>query len=326
MKLPRRRFLHLATVAVALPVMPRVTAAALDYPTRPVHLIAGFAPGGIIDILARLIGQWLSERLGQQFVVENRPGAGSNVATEMVARAPADGYTLLLDRSANTWNTVIYENLSFDFLRDIAPVASIGRGCAVMEVNLSVPAKTVPEFIAYAKANPGKINMATAGPGSGPHLYGELFKKMAGVDLVTVHYRGSGPALPDVISGRVQVIFDLTASSIGHIRAGKLRPLAVTTATRCDVLPDVPPIGDFVSGYNASGWDGIGAPANTPPGIIAILNREVNAALVDPTFKARLADLGVEPFASSPAEFGKFIVDYTNKWAPVIREAGIKAE
>jgi tripartite-type tricarboxylate transporter receptor subunit TctC len=324
-KLPRRQFLHLVAGAATLSALPRV-ASAFDYPTRPVRLISGFAAGGIIDILARLVGQRLSERLGQPFVVEDRPGAGSNVATEMVARASPDGYTLLLDSSVNAWNAAIYDNLNFDFLRDIAPVASIGRGCAVMEVNPSFPAKTVAEFIAYAKANPGKINMATAGPGSGPHLYGELFKKMAGLDLVTVHYRGSGPALPDVLSGRMQVMFDLTASSIEFIRAGKLRPLGVTTAARCSVLPEVPPIGDFVQGYDASGWEAIGAPKDTPAEIISILNKEVNAALSDPTFKSRLADLGVEPFASSPAEFGKFITGYTEKWAKVIRAANIKAE
>ena len=226
----------------------------------------------------------------------------------------------------NAWNTALYDNLNFNFIRDIAPIASIVRTPAVMEVNPSVPAKTVPEFIAYAKANPGKINMGTGRPGSGQQVYGELFKVMAGVDLVTVHYRGAGPALPDLMSGRVEVMFDPVASSIGYIRAGKLRPLGVTTATRMDVLPDVPPIGDFVPGYEASGWDGIGAPANTPPEIIAILNKEVNAALADPTFKARLVDLGVEPFANSPAEFGKFIVEYTEKWAKVIRAANIKAE
>jgi tripartite-type tricarboxylate transporter receptor subunit TctC len=325
MRLPRRLFLHLTAAAAIVPIAPRV-ASALDYPTRPVHLIAGFAPGGIIDIMARLIGQWLSERLGQPFVIENRTGAGSNLATGFVARANPDGYTLLLVSSVNAWNMALYDDLHFNFLRDITPIASIERTSAVMEVNPSVPAKTVPEFIAYAKANPGKINMASAGPGSGPHLYGELFKVMAGVDLLTVHYRGSGPALPDLMSGRLQVMFDPVASSIGFIRAGKLRPLGITTATRMEVLPDVPPIGDFVPGYVATGWNGIGAPVNTPPEIIATLNKEVNAALIDPTFKARLTDLGVEPFANSPAEFSKFIADYTEKWGKVIRDAGIKAQ
>ena len=302
------------------------TVLALDYPTRPVHLLAGFPPGGIIDIIARLIGQWLSERLGQSFVIENRVGGGSNIATELVARAAPDGYTLLLVNAVNSWNTTLYNHLNFDFSRDIAPVASISRGGSVMEVNPSFPAKTVPEFIAYAKANPGKINMAAAGPGSGPHLWGELFKVMADVDLVIVQYRGSGPALPELISGRADVMFDPVVSSIGYIRAGKLRPLGVTTATRLDILPDVPPIGDFVPGYEGSGWQGIGAPANTPPEIISILNREVNAALADATFKARLVDLGAEPFTSSPAKFGKFIADYTEKWRKLIRTSGIKVE
>jgi tripartite-type tricarboxylate transporter receptor subunit TctC len=325
MKLPRRKFLHVAAGAAALPALPRV-AWALDYPTRPVHLLVGFAAGGPLDTSARLISQWLSERLGQPFVIENRPGAGSNLATEIVARAPPDGYTLLEASAANAWNAALYDNLSFNFIRDIALVAGVRRAAGVMEVNPSVPVRTVPEFIAYAKANPGKINMATGGAGSAPHLYGELFKLMAGVDLVTVNYRGSAPALPDLIVGQVQVMFDVVISSIGHIRAGKLRPLGVTTATRLEVLPDVPPIGDFLPGYEASSWDGIGAPANTPPEIIAILNKQVNAALADPTFKARLADLGAEPFPGSPAEFGKFIVDYTEKWGKVIRAAGIKAE
>jgi len=325
MKFPRRIFLHLAAGAVALPAASRAVMAQ-NYPTRPVHLIAGFPPGGIVDIIARLIGQWLSARLGQQFVIENRAGAGSNIATELVTKAQPDGYTLLLVSSVNAWNTAIYDNLKFNFIQDIAPIASIIRTPGVMEVNPSVPAKTVPEFIAYAKANPGKINMGTGGPGSGQHVYGELFKVMAGVDLVTVHYRGAGPALPDLISGRVDVMFDPVASSIGYIRAGQLRPLGVTTTKRIEALPDVPPIGDFVPGYEASGWDGIGGPANTPPNIVAMLNKEVNAALADPTFKARLVDLGADSFASSPAELGKFIVEYTEKWGKVIRAANIKAE
>jgi tripartite-type tricarboxylate transporter receptor subunit TctC len=325
MKLPRRKFLHLAAGAAALPALPRV-ASALDYPTRPVHLLVGFAAGGPLDTSARLIGQWLSERLGQPFVIENRPGAGSNLATEIVARALPDGYTLLEASAANAWNAALYDNLSFNFIRDIALVAGVRRAAGVMEVNPSVPVRTVPEFIAYAKANPGKINMATGGAGSAPHLYGELFKMMAGVELVTVNYRGSAPALPDLIAGQVQVMFDVVISSIGHIRAGKLRPLGVTTAARLEVLPDVPPIGDFLPGYEASSWDGIGAPANIPPEIIGILNKEVNAALTNPTFKARLADLGAEPFPGSPAEFGKFIVEYTEKWGKLIRAAGIKAE
>jgi tripartite-type tricarboxylate transporter receptor subunit TctC len=325
MKLPRRQFLHLAAGAAALPAVSRV-ASAQTYPTRPVRIIVPLPPGAGSDFIGRLIGQRLSERLGQQFIIENRPGAGGNIGTEAVVRAPPDGYTLLLIAAANAVNTTLYEKLNFNFIRDIAPVASIVRAPLVMEVNPSFPSKTVPEFIAYAKANPGKLNMGTGGPGSGQHVYGELFKVMAGVDLVTVHYRGAGLALPDLISGRVGVMFDPVASSIGYIRAGQLRPLGVTTAARIDALPDVPPIGEFVPDYEASGWDGIGGPANTPPEIVTILNKQVNAALADPSFKARLVDLGADLFASSPAEFGKFIVEYTEKWGKVIRAANIKAE
>ena len=325
MKLPRRKFLRLAAGAAALPVATRI-AMAQAYPTRPVRILVGFAAGGPLDTSARLIAQWLSERLGHQFIIENRPGAASNIATEAVVRARPDGYTLLQASAANAWNAALYDNLSFNFIRDFAPIATVRRAGGVMEVNPSVPVRTVPEFIAYAKANPGKINLASAGPGSAPHLFSELFKRMAGVDLVTVHYRGSGPALPDLIGGQVQVMFDVVISSIGHIRAGKLRALGVTTATRLDVLPDVPPIGDFVPGYEATTWDGIAAPANTPPEIIAILNKQVNAALADPKVKARLVDLGAEPFVSSPAEFAKFIVEFTEKWGNVIRSAGIKGE
>jgi tripartite-type tricarboxylate transporter receptor subunit TctC len=325
MKLPRRKFLHLAAGAAALPVLPRI-ALALDYPTRPVHLVVGYPPGGVTDITARLIAPWLSERLGQQFVVENRPGAGSNIATEAVARALSDGYTLLLISSSNAANVTLYDNLNFDFLRDIVPVASIGRDAFVMVVNPSFPTKTVPEFIAYAKANPGKLNMATSGSGSGSDLFGQLFRVMAAVDLVTVHYRGVGPALPDLLAGRVEVIFLPVATAIGSIRAGKLRPLGVTTTTRRDALPDVPAIGDFVPGYEATNWEGIGAPANTSPEIIAILNKQVNAALVDTTFKARLADLGGVTITGSPADFGKLIADETEKWAKVIKAANIKPE
>ena len=325
MKLPRRKFLRLAAGAAALPVATRI-AMAQAYPTRPVRILVGFAAGGPLDTSARLIAQWLSERLGHQFIIENRPGAASNIATEAVVRARPDGYTLLQASAANAWNAALYDNLSFNFIRDFAPIATVRRAGGVMEVNPSVPVRTVPEFIAYAKANPGKINLASAGPGSAPHLFSELFKRMAGVDLVTVHYRGSGPALPDLIGGQVQVMFDVVISSIGHIRAGKLRALGVTTATRLDVLPDVPPIGDFVPGYEATTWDGIAAPANTPPEIIAILNKQVNAALADPKVNARLVDLGAEPFVSSPAEFAKFIVEFTEKWGNVIRSAGIKGE
>jgi tripartite-type tricarboxylate transporter receptor subunit TctC len=325
MKLPRRKFLHLAAGAAALPTASRF-AWSEAYPARPVRIVVGYPPGGVTDIVARLIAPWLSERLGQSFVVENRPGASSNVATEAVVRASPDGYTLLLVSSANAANVTLYDKLNFDFNRDIAPVASISRDAFVMVVNPSFPAKTVPEFIAYAKANPGKLNMATSGSGSGSDLYGQLFKVMTGIDLVTVHYRGIGPGLPDLMSGRVEVMFLPIAAAIGYIRGGKLQPLGVTTTTRRDALPDVPVIGDFVPGYEAINWEGIGAPANTPPEIIAIVNKQVNAALADATFKARLVDLGGEPFASSPTEFGKYIVEYTEKWSKVIRAANIKAE
>ena len=325
MKLLRRRFLQLAGATTGASIFPQF-ASALDYPTRPVHLLVGYAAGGVNDIIARLTGQWLSERLGRQFVVENRPGAGSNLATQAVVRAQPDGYTILEASSSNGFNATIYDKLNFDFIHDIAPVASTVRTFNVMEVHPSVPAKTVPEFIAYARANPGKINMASAGIGSTPHLFGELFKTMAGVDLITVHYRGAGPALPDLIGGQVQVMFDSIVSSIEFIRAGKLRALAVTGATRAAVLPDIPTVGEFVSGYEATGWQGIGAPRDTPTEIIEKLSREINAGLADPNFKARIANLGAETFASSPAEFGKFIVEYTEKWAKVIRAANIKVE
>ena len=325
MKLPRRKFLDLAAGAVALPVVARV-ARAQTYPIRPVRLIVCFAAGGPSDITARLIGQWLSERLGQSFIIENRPGAGGNIATEMVVRARPDGYTLLEATSTNAWNVALYRNLSFDFIRDLAPVAGVCRYAGVMVVNPSVPAETVPEFIVYAKANPGKINMGSGGAGTPSHLYGELFKKMTGVELVHVPYRGGGPAVIDLLSGQVQVFFGTVSVSIDHIRSGKLRALGVTTSTRMDVLPDVPPMSDFVPGYEASGWEGIVAPKDIPPEIIDTLNKEINAALVDANFKSRLANLGVEPFASSPVEFSNFIVDYTEKWGKVIQAAGIKAE
>jgi tripartite-type tricarboxylate transporter receptor subunit TctC len=324
-KFPRRRFLHLAAGAAALPAVARV-ARAQAYPTRPVRLIVGFAAGGPADISARLIGQWLSERLGQTFIIENRPGAGGNLATEMVVRARPDGYTLLEASSTNAWNTTLYRNLSFDFIRDIAPVASVCRYAGVMVVNQSVPADTVPEFIAYAKANPGKMSMGSGGAGAPSHLYGELFKKLTGVDLVHVPFRGGGPAVIALLGGQVQVFFGTVSGSIDHIRAGKLRPLGVTTGTRMDVLPHVPSVSDFVPGYEASGWECVGAPKDTPAEIIDTLNKEINAALVDATFKSRLANLGVEPFASSPAELGRFIVDYTEKWSKVIRAAGISVE
>ncbi|MGA6966744.1 MAG: tripartite tricarboxylate transporter substrate binding protein [Xanthobacteraceae bacterium] len=325
MKLPRRKFLDLAAGAVALPVVARV-ARAQAYPIRPVRLIVCFAAGGPSDITARLIGQWLSERLGQSFIIENRPGAGGNIATEMVVRARPDGYTLLEATSTNAWNVALYRNLSFDFIRDLAPVAGVCRYAGVMVVNPSVPAETVPEFIVYAKANPGKINMGSGGAGTPSHLYGELFKKMTGVELVHVPYRGGGPAVIDLLSGQVQVFFGTVSVSIDHIRSGKLRALGVTTSTRMDVLPDVPPMSDFVPGYEANGWEGIVAPKDLPPEIIDTLNKEINAALVDANFKSRLANLGVEPFASSPVEFSNFIVDYTEKWGKVIQAAGIKAE
>jgi tripartite-type tricarboxylate transporter receptor subunit TctC len=325
MKLPRRNFLQLAAGAAALPAVSRF-ARAQAYPSRPVRLIVGFAPGGATDIMARLIGQWLSERLGQQFIVENRPGAASNVATEAVVNAPPDGYTLLVATSVNAINATLYEKLNFNLIRDVAPVASIHREPFVMEVNPSVPVKTVPEFIAHAKANPGKINMASAGIGSGNHIAGELFKMMTGVNLVHVPYRGAGPALVDLLAGQVQVMFATMSSSIEYVRGGKLRALAVTTATRSPVLPDIPTVAEFVPGYESSFWSGVGAPKNTPPGIVDKLNREINAALADPKFKARLADLGGTALSGSPADFRKFIADETEKWAKVVKFAGLKPE
>ncbi len=299
---------------------------ALDYPTRPVRLIVGFTPAGATDILARLIGQWLSERLGQPFVVENRPGAGSNIGTEAVVRAPADGHTLLLVAPANAINATLYDKLNFNFIRDIAPVAGLIRVANVMEVNPSVPAKTLAEFIAYAKANPGKINMASAGNGSQQHVAGELFKMMAGVDMVHVPYRGGGPALIDLLGGQVQLFFGTTASTIEYIRTGKLRALAVTTATRSQALPDVPTVAEFVPGYEASSWYGIGAPTGTPAEIVDKLNQEINAGLADPKIKARLADMGGTALAGPPAEFGKLIADETEKWAKVVKFSGAKPE
>ena len=325
MKLPRRGFLHISAAAIALPAAARL-ARAETYPARPVHIMVGFAAGGPNDISARLIGQWLSERLGQQFVVENRPGAGGNVATELVVRAPADGYTLLLVPAPAAINATLYDNLNFNFIRDIAPVAGILRVPEVMVVNPAVPANTVPEFIAYAKANPGKINMASAGNGTVPHVAGELFKFMTGVDLVRVGYRGGGPALVDLMGGQVQVMFEPTLSTIGYIRAGKLRALAVTSATRSAALPDVPTVGEFVPGYEATAWFGIGAPRNTPAEIIAKLNGEINAGLADAKIKERLADMGGEPMPMSTPDFAKFIADETEKWGKVVRAAGIKAE
>jgi len=323
MKLPRRQFLHLAAGAAALPTALR-TARAQTYPSRPVRLIVGWPPSGVADLYARLIGQWLSEHLGQPFIIENRAGAGSNIATEAVVRAPPDGYTLLQVTAANAWNATLYDNLNFNFIRDIAPIASIFRAPAVLVVHPSFSAKSVPALIAYANANPGKINMASGGVGSAQHVYGELFKMMAGVDLFHVPYRGGGPALADLLAGQVPVMFDTLSTSIEHIRAGKLLALAVTSATRSEVLPDIPTVGDFVPGYEGTGFQGLGAPRNTPAEIINKLNKAINAGLADPRMKARIADLGGTVFISSPADFGTFIADYTEKWAKVIKFAGAK--
>jgi tripartite-type tricarboxylate transporter receptor subunit TctC len=325
MKLPRREFLHLTAGAAALPAVSRI-AWAQAYPTRPVRIIVGFAPGQAIDIVTRIIGQWLSERLGQQFIIENRPGAGGNIATEAVVRAPPDGYTLLAIGSNNMINATLYEKLNYNFIRDIAPVASIYRVSQVMEVNPSFPAKTVPEFIAHAKAHPGEISFASAGNGSVAHVTGELFKMMTGVNMLHVPYRGAPPALTDLIAGQVHVMFDNMPSSIEHIRAGRLRPLAVTATTRLEALPDVPPLADFVPGFETSAWAGIGAPKDTPAEIIDKLNREINGGLVDPKIKARIADLGGMVLALSPTEYGKRIAEETEKWAKVIKFSGAKPD
>jgi tripartite-type tricarboxylate transporter receptor subunit TctC len=325
MKLPRRRILHLAASAVALPALPRF-AWAQSYPSRPVRIIVGTPAGGGIDISARLIAAALSERLGQQFYVENRPGAGTNTGAELVVRAAPDGYMLFLVSAANAINATLYETLNFNFIRDIAPVASIARVPQVMEVNPSVPVRTVPEFIAHAKANPGKLNMASAGSGSVQQVAGELFKMMTGVDMVHVPYKGAGPALVDLLGGQVQVMFDTTPGSIAHIRAGKLRALAVTTATRSQALPELPTVGDFVPGYEASQWYGLGAPRTTPSEVIDKLNKEVNAVLADPRFRARLAEVGGTPLAGTTADFGKLIVDDTDKWGKVVKFSGAKVE
>ena len=325
MKLPRRKFLHLAAGAAALPAMSRI-ARAQTYPSRPVRLIVGFAPGGGVDIVARLMGQWLSERLGQQFVIENRPGASSNIATEVVVRAPADGYTLLLAVSPAAINATLYDKLNFNFIRDIAPVAGIMRVPNVMVVNPSIPAKTILEFIAYAKANPGKINMASGGVGGPSHVSGELFNMMAGVNMIYVPYRGVAPALTDLLGGQVQVTFATMPSSIAYIRAGQVRALAVTTATCSEILPDVPTVGQFVPGYEASNWYGMSAPKGTPAEVIDKLNRETNEILADSKAKARLADLGGTTLVGSPADFGKLIAEETEKWGNVIRVLNIKAD
>jgi tripartite-type tricarboxylate transporter receptor subunit TctC len=323
-KLPRRQFLRLTTGAVAFPAVLR-TASAQTYPGRPVRVIIGFAPGGGVDIVARLIGQWLSERLRQPFIIENRPGAGSTIAAEAVVGAPADGYTLFWTTSANAINATLYNNLSYNFLRDIAPVAGIIRLPNVMEVNLSVPVKTVPEFIAYAKANPGKLNVATV---SGTTLYmaGALFMMMTGVDMLQVPYRGAAAAVTDVLAGEMQVMFDILTGSMQYITAGRLRPLAVTSATRSEALPHIPTVGETVPGYEASSWNGVGVPRNTPAQIVARLNTEINAALADPNIKARLADLGGAPMPMTPAEFGALVATETEKWANVVKFSGAKPD
>jgi tripartite-type tricarboxylate transporter receptor subunit TctC len=323
MKLRRRQFLHLTAGAAVLPAMSHI-ARAQAYPAKPVRIIVPFVAGASSDIVARLIGQRLSERLGQQFIVENRPGAGGNIGTEAVIHAPPDGYTLLFAATANAINATLYEKLNFNFIRAIAPVAGLVRLPNVVEVNPSVPAKTVAELIAYAKANPGKINMATAGVGVSGHMAGELFKAMAGVNMVHVPYRGSTPALTDLIGGQVQIMFEPLPASIENIKAGRLRALAVTTAARSEALPDLPTVAEFVPGYEASTWYGVGVPKNTPVEIIDKLNREINAALSEPRMKAQIADLGGTPLPGSPAEFAKFIADETEKWAKVIRTANIR--
>jgi tripartite-type tricarboxylate transporter receptor subunit TctC len=325
MKLPRRNFLHLAAGAAALPAVSRI-ARAQAYPTRPVRLIVGFAPGGTTDITARLIGQWLSERLGQQFLIENRTGAATNIATEAVVRAPADGYTLLLVTASNAINATLYDKLGFNFIRDIAPVAGIIRYPLVMQVNPSFPAKTVPEFISHAKSNPGKVSYGSGGVGTSIHVASELFKMMAGIDMIHVPYRGGAPAMTDLMGGQIQVVFNPVPESMEHIKAGKLRPLAVTGAKRSEALPDVPTVGDSVPGFEASALQGIGAPKDTPAEIVNKLNKEINAGLADPRLKARFADLGATVFVVSHADFGKFIADETEKRAKVIKFAGAKAE
>ena len=325
MKLPRRQFLHLAASLAVVPLLSPI-AWGQTYPTQPVRIVVSVAAGSNPDILARLMGQWLSERLGQPFVIENRPGGGTNIATEAVVRSPADGHTLLLVAPSSTINATLYEKLNFNFIRDIAPVAGIVRTPNLMVINTSVPAKTVPEFIAYAKANPGKINMASPGIGSGPHMAGELFKMMSGVNMVHVPYRGNVPALTDLVGGQVQVMFDAIPTSIEHIRSGRLRALAVTTATRSEVLPDIPTVADFVPGYEMSAWFGVGAPRNTPVEVLNRLNREINAGLADPKIKARLAELGGTALTGSPMDFGKLIAAETDKWGKVIWAANIKPE
>ncbi len=325
MSIPRRRFLRLAAGAAALPAASRF-AHADTYPSRPVHLIVGFSAGSASDINARVIGQWLADRMGQSFVVDNRSGAGGNIASEVVVRAPPDGYTLLYASTAIAINTTLYEGrLGFDVRKDLVPIAAVVRTPVVMEVSPELPVKSVPEFIAYAKANPGKINMATVGAGSAQHLYGEDFKMLTGIDMVPVHYRGAAPAITDLIAGRVQVMFDIVVSSIAYIKSGKLRALAVTTASPVDVLPGIPTVSQFVPGFEAAGWQGLCAPSGTPSDVIDPLNREINAALNDATVRKRLADLGGMPYGGPPEEFGRFIASETEKWGKVVHQAGLKA-
>jgi tripartite-type tricarboxylate transporter receptor subunit TctC len=325
MRLPRRKFLHLALGAAALPALTSITRAQA-YPVRPVRIVVPFAAGGSTDISARLIGQWLSERLGQQFVIENRPGAGSNIGTELVVNAPPDGYTLLLVGASSAINATLYDKLNFNFLRDITPVSGINSVPFIMAVHPSFPAKTVSEFIAYARANPGKVNMASGGNGTAGHLSGELFKLLTGLNMVHVPYRGEAPALTDMLAGHVQAMFGTMPASIEYVRAGKLRPLAVTSARRSELLPDLPTVGDFVPGYETSAWQGIGAPKNTPVEIIDRLNKEINAGLADPKIKARVADMGGTVLAGSPADFGKLIADETEKWGKVVKFSGAKPD
>ena len=325
MKLPRRSFLRLAAGAAAFPAASRM-ASAQAYPSRPVRIVVGYAAGGGQDILVRLIGQWLSERLGQSFIIENRPGGGANLATEAVVRAPPDGYTLLTVGPAHAVNATLYDKLNFNFLRDIAPVASVTVNPSVLEVHPSVPVQSVPEFIAYSKANPGKLNMASAGNGTVQHMSGELFKLMTGVDIVHVPYRCAAPAIADLLGGQVQLMFDTVISSIEYIKAGKLRALAATTATRTEILPDLPTISDFVPGYESSSFNGIGAPRGTPAEIIDRLNREINAGLVDPRLKAKFVELGSTVLPGSPAAYAKLLADETEKWAKVVKAAGAKPD
>lgn len=325
MKLPRRRFLRLAAAASALPALPHI-ARAQNFPNRPVRIVVGTAAGGANDVLARIIGQWLSERLGQPFVIENRLGAASNLATEIVVRAPPDGYTLLMVSPSSAINATLYNKLNFNFMRDVAPVAGIIRAPGAVEVHPSFPAKNISEFIAYAKVNPGKLNFGSGGVGTSTHMAGELFKMMAGIDMAHVPYRGAAPAMTDLISGQLQVMFATLVTSLGYIRAGTLRALAVTTTTRSEALPDIPTVTETLPGYESSDWFGVGTTKDTPPEIVNLLNKEINAGLVDPKLKARLADLGGLPIPASAADFGKLVAEETEKWGKVVRFAGIKAD